>query len=198
MRRLKLIALILIVIIPTVASSSDDGNDNKSHDKGHLQGDYSYSISQKCEVNIEQVIDNLQFLTEPILLIEWSIDGIAKLRKDGLGESTFRALRFISGKQTTESRLSGWSDGMCELRYEVNQGRHFVGQLICNGTNSDGKSFTTSEFQIEGSISQDKQTIVLSDADASEEVIDVDKFGTLKGICGRSGTAVKLHENKDD
>ena len=196
MNRVNLIAILILSLLPLTAMASN-GEERNNNDKGYIGGSYSFTINQKCEVNVENVVDDIRLLSEPILLVEWTIDGIATLKKDGTGQSTFRALRFISERQTTESMLSGRSEGTCDLIYDIQKDRSFTGDLICNGTNSTGKSFTTSSFLMTGSIAKGGQTIILSDTDDLEETIDVINFGFLTGICGRSGTAVKIHKGKD-
>lgn len=194
MNRACLMAVLLLIFIPISAAGSND-HDEYQNSRNYINGIYSFTMTQKCEVNIESAIENIHLLGEPVLLIEWTIDGIARLRKDGTGESTFRALRFISGRQTTENILSGRSEGTCNLTYEIQQDRRFSGDISCDGINSTGKSFTTSSFLVTGNISRDKQTIILSDTDDVEETIEVDNFGLLTGVCGRSGTAVKIHKS---
>ncbi len=195
MNRVNLIAILMLSLLPLTAMASN-GEERNNNDKGYISGSYAFTINQKCEVNVENVVDDIQLLSEPILLIEWTIDGIATLRRDGTGQSTFSALRFISGQQTTENRLSGRSEGTCDLTYEIQQVGRFIGDLTCYGTNSTGKSFITSSFLMTGSIAKDGQTIILSDTDDIEETIDVGNFGSLTGVCGRSGTAVKTHKDR--
>ncbi len=196
MNRVNLIVILMLSLLPLTAMASN-GEERNNNDKGYISGSYSFTINQKCEVNVENVVDDIQLLSEPILLVEWTIDGVATLRRDGTGESTFRALRFVSGRQTTESMLSGRSEGTCDLTYDIQKDSSFIGDLICNGTNSTGKSFTTSSFLMTGSIAKDGQTIILSDTDDIEETIDVSNFGLLTGVCGRSGTAVNIHKDRN-
>ena len=144
------------------------------------------------------VVNDTQLLTEPVILIEWVIKGTAQFKGDGTGSNTFNALRFISGRQTEDMKLSGWSNGNCNLTYDVGHDRSFNGLLICTGVNSTGKSFTTSEIEMQGNISKNGNALILSDVSPSEETIDIDNFGSLKGFCGRSGMAVKIHNDKED
>ncbi len=187
-----IIITVFLVLMPITAKSSDREDHQWNRRNDLLRGNYSFTINQKCEVNVEEVVNDLQLLSEPIILVEWIIDGETFFKGDGTGHSSFRALRFISGRQSAENMLSGWSEGTCNLVYEVNRETTFIGELICEGINSTGKAFATSKFQIEGSISRDKQTLILSDTNPLEENIEVENYGILKGTCGRSGSAVKI------
>jgi hypothetical protein len=184
--------MVSLILPPAFGEVRDDKNDRDNKFNALLKGRYSFTVKQICEVNVEQVTDDLQLLSEPIILVEWVINGIVFFRGDGTGNNSFRALRFISGRQSADNILSGWSEGTCDLTYDVRPNRSFIGELICTGINSTGKAFTTSTIRIQGHIARDRQTLILSDANPTDEDIDIEDFGTLTGTCGRNGVAVKV------
>lgn len=193
----SVIVLSFVAFNPLGGIAENKQEDYEENAKDLLKGDYSFTINQKCEVNVKDVVNDFQLLTAPVILIEWVIEGTAQFSGDGTGSNSFKALRFISGRQSEDSTLSGWSKGTCNLTYDVEQDKSFNGSLICTGVNSTGKSFETSEIEMNGTVSKNGHTLILSDISHAEETINIDNFGLLKGYCGRSGTAVKIHNNNN-
>ena len=212
MRRITLcslrVALLLLIALPLLGGSIVEADDPNEL----LDGDYAFNYFRSCVQTNQGGFNPDLTLSLNAFARTTAIVGILSYNGDGTASSVhrFRNMAFQAGALMPSSRPVGQGGVTnCTLDYTVDPvDRSFTHQnVICRGTidtNEDGmvdaedRPFTITGLMPEGQISEEGETLLLSDPGVAVETITFDP-GTADviirdRICIHSGTAIKQDE----
>jgi hypothetical protein len=165
-----------------------------------LRGDYAFVQTRVCSQGAPGapgINENLVLLS-PNTLRTTALRGVMSV--DGQGGGTFRSdeLQLNAGITNPGQQQVGGATSTCELSYAVDADGHV--EILLTGCTATGVSgvitgqhFTSSGAAMDGQLSADRKTLLLSDVDAQVSTVTAVETGlTSVRVCGRNGTAVRI------
>jgi hypothetical protein len=165
-----------------------------------LNGDYAFAQTRVCSQGAPgaQGIDETLVLLSPNSTRTSALRGV--MRFDGQGSGTFHSdeLQLNASITGTGQQQTGGSATTCDLSYAVDANGHVVINLVgCTATGVSGAiiglHFTASDISLDGHLSADGKTLVLSDVAAAVSTVTTVETGLVSvRVCSRTGTAVRV------
>ena len=165
-----------------------------------LNGDYAFVQTRVCSQGAAgaQGIDENLVLLSPNSTRTTALRGVMSF--DGRGSGTFHSdeLQLNASITSTSQQQTGGAASTCELTYAVDAGgRALINLVNCTATGVSGAiiglHFTATDIALDGDLSTDGKTLLLSDVAPPVSTVTTVETGRVSvRVCSRSGTAVRV------
>jgi len=187
--------LVLAVIVAALPAWSADGDF-----AARLRGDYAFVQTRVCSQGTPGapgINDNLVLLS-PNSLRTTGLRGLMSF--DGAGGGAFQSeeLQLNAAVTAPGQPQTGRSLGTCDLAYTVDADGHVTITLTaCSAVGTlggvAGMHFTSSDIFVDGQLSSDDKTLLLSDVAGPVSTVTTVETGLVTvRVCSRTGTAVRV------
>lgn len=208
MSRKRMSFIMILVLLPMfvlVGSALVEAKDHK-HKKENmnrlLRGDYVFTVTRACVQNEDGFGVVFDLLSDGFVR-NYAGRGLMHFNGDGTGTMDIDQLGISPNLVATGKIPVTENIGTCDLSYTVNPDRMFTYEATCSGTILSGylagETFDIDGIAGIGQMDQTGRILLLSGPlETSVETINLSQSGTIKRICNRTGTAVKVHRHNDD
>jgi hypothetical protein len=165
-----------------------------------LNGDYAFVQTRVCSQGAPGApgIDEHLVLLSPNSTRTTAVRGVMGFDGRGGGALRFDELQLNASVTGTGQQQTGGTTGTCGLGYAVDADGHVVIDVLgCTATGVSGvvagQHFTASDSSLEGALSADGKTLLLSDVAAHPSTVTTVETGLVSTrVCSRNGTAVRI------